>query len=108
MVNKNIDVSIVVPLLNEQDNIAQLYSQINEAMQNCGGYEIVFVDDGSTDDSFRLLSEIHKKDSNVKIIRFRRNFGQTAALSAGFAHAGVTRDKKQFALSAANPFKGVK
>jgi len=88
MVNKNIEVSIVVPLLNEQDNIAGLYSQINEAMRNSGSYEIIFVDDGSTDDSFRLLSEIHKKDSNVKIIRFRRNFGQTSALSAGFAHAG--------------------
>jgi glycosyltransferase involved in cell wall biosynthesis len=87
MVNKSIEVSIVVPLLNEQDNIAGLYSQINEAMRNSGSYEIIFVDDGSTDDSFRLLSEIHKKDSNVKVIRFRRNFGQTAALSAGFTHA---------------------
>ncbi|MGA2093553.1 MAG: glycosyltransferase family 2 protein, partial [Sedimentisphaerales bacterium] len=87
MVNKNIEVSIVAPLLNEQDNIARLYSQINEAMRNNGSYEIIFVDDGSTDDSFRVLSELHKKDGNVKVIRFRRNFGQTAALSAGFAHA---------------------
>jgi glycosyltransferase involved in cell wall biosynthesis len=88
MVNKNIEVSVVVPLLNEQDNIARLYSQLNEAMRNIGSYELIFVDDGSTDDSFRILSELHKKDGSVKVIRFRRNFGQTAALSAGFAHAG--------------------
>jgi len=79
-------VSIVVPLLDEQDNIAPLYSQITQALTDKYSYELIFVDDGSTDDSFKILSQLQESDPAVRIISFRKNFGQTAALSAGFAH----------------------
>ena len=80
-------VSIVAPLLDEQDNIRPLYEQITETLAGKYEYEIIFVDDGSTDESFKILTELHKTDARVRVIRFRKNFGQTAALSAGFAHA---------------------
>lgn len=79
-------VSIVVPLLNEQDNITPLYNQITQALTNKYSYELILVDDGSTDNSFKILSQLQESDPAVRIISFRRNFGQTAALSAGFAH----------------------
>jgi glycosyltransferase involved in cell wall biosynthesis len=81
------ELSVVVPLLNEQDNIRPLYDQLKEALDRTHNYELIFVDDGSTDDSFRILAELHKADDRVKVIRFRKNFGQTSALSAGFAHS---------------------
>ncbi len=87
MSRQNPDVSIVVPLLNEQDNIRPLYDQLTEALDSSHNYELIFVDDGSTDDSYEILSGLHKADGRVKVIRFRKNFGQTAALSAGFDHA---------------------
>jgi len=80
-------VSVVAPLLDEQDNIRPLYDQITQSLAGKYSYEIIFVDDGSTDDSFKILAEIQKADDAVHVIRFRRNFGQTPALSAGFAHA---------------------
>src|SRR5499426_2829450 len=80
--------SIVVPLYNEQDNVLPLYSRILEAMTMVSGtYEIVFVDDGSRDNTFKVLSEISAIDSRITIIRLRRNFGQTAGLKAGFDFA---------------------
>ncbi|MHC4226048.1 MAG: glycosyltransferase family 2 protein, partial [Planctomycetota bacterium] len=81
------EVSVVVPLLNEQDNIGPLYEQISQTLAAEHSYEIVFIDDGSTDDSFDVLAGLHEADARVRVIRFRKNFGQTAALSAGFAHA---------------------
>ncbi|MEJ2647488.1 MAG: glycosyltransferase family 2 protein [Sedimentisphaerales bacterium] len=81
------DVSIVVPLLNEQDNIELLHSQITDALTDKYNYEVIYVDDGSTDDSIVALIRLQQDDSRARIIRFRKNFGQTAALSAGFAHA---------------------
>ena len=81
------EVSIVVPLLNEQDNLRTLYEQLTRTLADKYDYEIVFVDDGSTDNSFAVLAELQKADPMVRVIRFRKNFGQTAALSAGFAHA---------------------
>jgi glycosyltransferase involved in cell wall biosynthesis len=87
MSGQSAEVSVVVPLLNEQDNIRPLYNQLTQALSNKYKYELVFIDDGSTDDSFRILSELHKADDKVKVIRFRKNFGQTAALSAGFANS---------------------
>ena len=87
MSRQAVEVSVVIPLLNEQDNIKQLYQQLTSALAGVHEYELIFVDDGSTDNSFGLLSEFHKADDRVKIIRFRKNFGQTAALSAGFTHA---------------------
>ena len=80
--------SIVVPLYNEQDNVVPLYTRIVEAMMEVGGsYEIVFVDDGSRDGTFKILSEIAAADSRVTLIRLRKNFGQTAGLKAGFDFA---------------------
>ncbi len=81
------EVSVVVPLLNEQDNIGQLYEQITQTLAEGHCYEIVFVDDGSRDNSFAVLSGLQETDARVRIIRFRKNFGQTAALSCGFVHA---------------------
>lgn len=79
--------SVVVPVLNEQDSLRPLYEQIAQALQQIGPYEVIFVDDGSMDGSFEILKELYALDPKVHIIRFSRNFGQTAALSAGFAHA---------------------
>ncbi|MBN2270962.1 MAG: glycosyltransferase family 2 protein [Sedimentisphaerales bacterium] len=86
MADKRPQVSVVAPVLDEQDNIQMLYGQINAALAGKYEYEIVFVDDGSADKSFETLTKLQKADTGVRVIRFRRNFGQTAALSAGFAH----------------------
>jgi glycosyltransferase involved in cell wall biosynthesis len=80
--------SIVSPLYNEENNVRPLYSGIVAAMAELSGnYEIVFVDDGSRDDTGNVLSEIADKDSRVTVVRLRRNFGQTAGLQAGFDFA---------------------
>lgn len=86
MAGKCPEVSLVVPLLNEEDNVRPLYDEINAALDGKYEYEVLFVDDGSTDGSFGILAELQKGDERVRVIRFRRNFGQTAALSAGFTH----------------------
>jgi glycosyltransferase involved in cell wall biosynthesis len=84
-----VEFSIVVPIYNEQDNISELYRSITSALDvACREYEIILIDDGSTDGSFRELQKIAAEDTRVKVIRFRRNFGQTAAMSAGFDAAG--------------------
>ncbi len=78
-------ISIVVPLYNEEDSIDELYRQLNEALEDFGEpYEVIVVDDGSTDSSFEKLSRIHEQDKRWRIIQFRRNFGQTAGFAAGF------------------------
>jgi glycosyltransferase involved in cell wall biosynthesis len=78
-------ISIVVPIYNEQDNINALYSAITGAMQQMKcAYELIMVDDGSNDGSYALLAILAKEDPSLKLIRFRRNFGQTAAMAAGF------------------------
>jgi glycosyltransferase involved in cell wall biosynthesis len=80
--------SIVVPFFNEQENIPPLYMKLTEVMDSIGDpYELVFVDDGSRDSTFRVLSEIYEHDRRVNLIRLRRNFGQTPALKAGFDFA---------------------
>src|ERR1017187_3846403 len=80
--------SIVVPLFNEQESVTPLYVKIIDVMDAIGEpYEIVFVDDGSRDGTFRVLSEISNDDARVTVVRLRRNFGQTAALKAGFDHS---------------------
>ncbi len=81
------EISVVVPLLNEQDNIKPLYNQLTETLNHRNDYEIIFIDDGSDDNSFNILAGLQKGDKKLKIIRFRKNFGQTAAMSAGFEHA---------------------
>lgn len=87
MAKQSPEVSVVMPLLDEQDNIGPLYEQITQTLADRHSYEIIFVDDGSVDESFAVLAKLQKADAKVRVIRFRRNFGQTAALSAGFAHA---------------------
>lgn len=87
MNTQSLQLSVAVPLLNEQDNIRALYEQITRALADKYDYEIIFVDDGSTDNSFSILTQLHKADPRVRVIRFRKNFGQTAALAAGFAYA---------------------
>ena len=83
------DISVIVPLLNEEENIEVLYRELIDQLRELDqGFEIIFIDDGSTDRTFEILSKIQKDDSRVKVISFRKNFGQTAALSAGFDHAG--------------------
>lgn len=79
------ELSIVVPIYNEEDNILQLHASVDTALANSDiEYELILVDDGSSDGSFSLLKSLAENDSRVKVIRFRRNFGQTAAMSAGF------------------------
>ncbi len=80
--------SIVVPLHNEQENVTDLYDRLKAVMEANGEtFELVLVDDGSSDRTFHLLREIAAVDSRVTVVRLRRNFGQTAGLAAGFDHA---------------------
>ena len=77
-------VSVVVPVYNEEESLARLHADLLESLAQLGRtYEIIYVDDGSRDASFELLSSFAAADSSVKVIRFRRNFGQTAAMTAG-------------------------
>jgi len=80
--------SIVVPFFNEQENVPPLYMKLTEVMDAIGEpYELVFVDDGSRDNTFKVLSDIYEHDRRVNLVRLRRNFGQTAGLKAGFDFA---------------------
>ena len=80
--------SIVVPFHNEEDNVTTLYDRLKAVMEQVGEtFELVFVDDGSRDRTYRLLEEIAAVDSRVLVVKLRRNFGQTSALAAGFDHA---------------------
>jgi len=87
MNKQNAEVSIVAPCFNEADNIGPLYEQITRTLTDKYNYEIIFVDDGSTDNSLAVLTRLQKADRRVRVVCFRKNFGQTAALSAGFTHA---------------------
>ena len=78
-------ISIVIPLYNEEESVPQLYEELTATLEATGHpYEIIVVDDGSSDSSFDHLQRLHKLDPRLKVIRFRRNFGQTAAFAAGF------------------------
>src|SRR5436305_5164742 len=80
--------SIVVPLHNEQENVMDLYDRLKAVMEASGeSFEMVLVDDGSRDGTFQLLREIAAVDSRITVVKLRRNFGQSSALAAGFAHA---------------------
>jgi len=80
-----VDVSVVIPIYNEEENIHALHEKVSQALTASGlEYELILVDDGSSDRSYLLLHDIALKDRRVKVIRFRRNFGQTAAMAAGF------------------------
>jgi glycosyltransferase involved in cell wall biosynthesis len=80
--------SIVVPFHNEEDNVTVLYARLKQVMEQVGdSFELVLVDDGSSDRTYKLLEEIAAVDSRVLVVKLRRNFGQTSALAAGFDHA---------------------
>lgn len=82
------DLSVVVPIRNEALNVEALYTEVSTTLNAWGRpWELIVVDDGSTDDSFAVLAKIQARDPRVRVIQFRRNFGQTAAFAAGFAHA---------------------
>ena len=81
------ELSVVVPVFNEQDSLSGLYEEIKEVLGSEVSYEVIFVDDGSNDKSFEVLRGVQENDPNVRVIRLRTNFGQTAALSAGFKHS---------------------
>jgi len=81
-------VSVVIPIYNEEQNIEILYEKLKDALNDQPfSYELLFVDDGSNDNSLNILKDIQKSDKNVIVISFRKNFGQTAAFSAGFDYA---------------------
>ena len=80
--------SIVVPFHNEEENVTALYARLKQVMEQVGeSFELVLVDDGSSDRTYKLLEEIAAVDSRVLVVKLRRNFGQTSALAAGFDHA---------------------
>jgi len=80
--------SIVVPFHNEEENVTALYDRLKQVMEQIGdSFELVLVDDGSGDRTYKLLEEIAAVDSRVLVVKLRRNFGQTSALAAGFDHA---------------------
>jgi glycosyltransferase involved in cell wall biosynthesis len=80
--------SIVVPFHNEEDNVTVLYARLKQVMEQVGDtFELVLVDDGSSDRTYKLLEEIAAVDSRVLVVKLRRNFGQTSALAAGFDNA---------------------
>ena len=82
------DLSIVVPVFNEAENLRPLMAEIVTALADEAlDYEVIFIDDGSTDNSFDVLRRLHKENEDVVAIRFRRNYGQTAAFAAGFQRA---------------------
>ena len=82
------DLSIVIPVRNESPNIKRLYDELTATlMSGSRSYELILIDDGSTDDTFAQLAALQARDPHLRVIRFRRNFGQTAAFAAGFAFA---------------------
>ncbi len=85
------NISVVIPLLNEQESLPELYDWIAKVMRsNHFSYEIIFIDDGSTDGSWSVIEQLSKKDSNIKGIRFFKNYGKSQALHAGFEKAQGT------------------
>lgn len=82
---RTLDVSVVIPLLNEEKNIPILYDELTETLQQVGlEYELVFIDDGSRDSSLDILEGLQHEDSHICVVSLRKNFGQTAAMTAGF------------------------
>ncbi|AKB33540.1 Glycosyl transferase, family 2 [Methanosarcina siciliae HI350] len=84
----SVELSIVIPAYNEEESVVPCYWEVIEALKPLGkSYEIIFVDDGSTDSTFEKLNELSKTDSRLRVLKLRKNFGQSAALRAGFDHA---------------------
>ena len=84
----SVDLSIVIPLYNEAPNMPELYRELRSALEATGrSYEVILVDDGSTDETYAVVAGLHADDPRVVVVQLRRNFGQTAAFAAGFAKA---------------------
>ncbi|GAI37658.1 unnamed protein product, partial [marine sediment metagenome] len=82
------ELSVIIPLFNEEKSLGSLYGELKSALKNFGkSYEIIFVDDGSKDNSWSVLERLHAADKDIRGIQFRKNSGKAAALSAGFKHA---------------------
>jgi glycosyltransferase involved in cell wall biosynthesis len=85
---EHVSLSVVIPVYNEEENLGRLYDALQHALGDLSEtWEVILVDDGSKDNSYALLKELHQRDPRFRVIRFRRNFGQTAGFSAGFDHA---------------------
>ncbi len=83
-----VDISVVIPCYNEFESINPLYEKLLPVLEKTGGaFEILYIDDGSSDGTFEKLSELHEKDKRCKVVKFRGNFGKSAALQAGFSEA---------------------
>ncbi|MBI1317961.1 MAG: glycosyltransferase [Candidatus Hydrogenedens sp.] len=86
MSGENINISVVIPVYNEEGNLPELYERVTRVMEEMGRpYEFIFVDDGSLDRSLRMMTEFRGRDKRVRVIKLLRNFGQTAAIYAGFS-----------------------
>lgn len=97
---RDLDLSIVIPFYNEEENIQEAYEKVKSVVQGLSqSYEIIFIDDGSTDRGLEILRPLAEKDPHLRVIRFSRNFGQTAAMQAGFKEA---RGKVYVTLDADN------
>jgi len=84
----NVELSVVIPLYNEEPNVAPLHAELSAILKSMAvPHEILLIDDGSTDGTFEVLRRIQPNDPRVRVVRFARNFGQTAAFAAGFAYA---------------------
>ncbi|MBS3114538.1 glycosyltransferase family 2 protein [Candidatus Woesearchaeota archaeon] len=85
---KELDISVVSPVYDEEENIPIIYDKLKNVLNKLNkSYEIIFIDDGSTDNSFKILEKLYNKNKNIKIIKLRTNFGQTSALNIGFKNA---------------------
>jgi glycosyltransferase involved in cell wall biosynthesis len=83
-----LDITVVLPVLNEEESLPLLHQRLSEVLDGSGySYEVIIVDDGSTDRSYEIMCELQASDERLRVVRFRRNFGQTAAFSAGFDRA---------------------
>ena len=80
----NPSISVVIPVFNEEESLERLYSALSQVLEPISNWEIIFVDDGSDDDSFNIMKTIVENDNRVRIVSFYRNYGKSAALSEGF------------------------
>jgi glycosyltransferase involved in cell wall biosynthesis len=86
--SERVEISVVIPVHNEADNVEPLYESLHRSLEELGrSYEIIVVDDGSRDDTYLRLARLAAEDPHLKLVQLRRNFGQTAAMAAGFDHA---------------------